>query len=75
MDFLGTNVYLLKRYCPSDSFCIFFSVPFMHKLDCLNERKIYHLKICENTYCGVDKQYSVLIIQIMVLKERLSKKK
>jgi len=22
---LGTKVYLLKRYCPSDSFCTFFS--------------------------------------------------
>ncbi len=25
MDFLGTNMYLLKRYRPSDSFCTFIS--------------------------------------------------
>ncbi len=25
MDLLGTNLYLLKWYCPSDSFCTFIS--------------------------------------------------
>jgi len=35
MQPLGTKVYLLKRYSPSDSFCTFFSESVVNGLDLL----------------------------------------